>query len=112
MQLMPATAEDIATRMGMTDFDPQYVWMPQVNIAIGAFYLNMLVEMYGCVNLALAAYNAGQGRVNGWLRDPEISHDGQNLHAIPFPETHNYVRRVNRNLRVYRFILAATGRAN
>lgn len=112
MQLMPATAEEMAQQMGLVDFKPEDVWNPEVNIALGSFYLNRLVNIFGCIELALAAYNAGQGRVNGWLRDPEISHDGVRLDAIPFPETYNYLRRVRRNRRVYEIILTVTGRAS
>ncbi|MCL2576950.1 MAG: lytic transglycosylase domain-containing protein [Defluviitaleaceae bacterium] len=111
MQLMPATAADVASQMGMTDFQPEDIWKPEVNIALGSFYLNRLANMYGCTQLALAAYNAGQGRVGSWLANPEFSQDGKKLDVIPFPETHNYLRRVNRNERVYRAILNVTGRA-
>jgi len=107
MQLMPATAADIARRMGKTDFDPDDVWCPEVNIAMGIFYLNWLKNRYnGDVNLALAAYNAGLGRVDGWLRDPEISSDGVTLDNIPFPETYNYLQRIQQFQRVYRMLLA------
>ena len=107
MQLMPATAEEIAVLMGMTDFQPEDVWRPEVNIAMGSFYLNRLKARYnGCLELALAAYNAGQGRVNSWLADPELSSDGVSLDRIPFPETYNYIRRVRRNIRVYDILLA------
>ena len=114
MQLMPATAEEIAMFMGMADFEPEDVWIPETNIAMGSFYLNRLYSMYGCVVLTLAAYNAGMGRVNGWLANPEMSADGQRLDdisVIPFPETYNYIRRVARNQRIYNIILTVTGRA-
>ncbi|MCL2405637.1 MAG: lytic transglycosylase domain-containing protein [Defluviitaleaceae bacterium] len=106
MQLMPTTAEWLAGLMGKQDFDPDSIWDPQVNIAMGSFYLNWLKRRYqGDINLALAAYNAGQGRVNSWLADPEISSDGRTLDIIPFPETRNYVERVEINRRVYAVIL-------
>jgi len=111
MQLMPATAEDIARQMSMTSFQPQDVWQPEINIAMGSFYLNRLANMYGCVELALAAYNAGQGNVNRWLANPEFSGDGKSLSVIPFPETENYLRRVKQNQRIYNIILNMTGRA-
>jgi len=111
MQLMPATAAEMAQQSGLADFQPDDVWLPEVNIRLGVFYLNRLMNLYGCIELALAAYNAGQGRVNGWLRDPEISPDGETLYAIPFPETYNYLRRVRRNRRIYEIILFVTGRA-
>jgi len=110
MQLMPATAEWMAERMGKTDFQPEDVWKPEINIAIGSFYLNWLVNYYnGNIDLALAAYNAGLGNVNRWLDDPAFSADGQNLDEIPFPETYNYLNRVRLNQQVYTKILAVRG---
>ena len=107
MQLMPATAEWVAELMGMEDFEPEHVWKPEVNIALGSFYLNRLKRTYnGDINLALAAYNAGLGNVNSWLRDPEVSADGVTLDSIPFNETYNYLRRVTFNQRIYEIILA------
>jgi soluble lytic murein transglycosylase len=111
MQLMPATAAEMATRAGMTDFQPEDVWLPEVNIALGSFYLNRLANMYGCTELALAAYNAGQGNVNQWLADSRYSSDGRGLDKIPFRETENYLERVKRNQRIYEIILFLTGRA-
>jgi soluble lytic murein transglycosylase len=112
MQLRPATAAEQAEMMGMTDFVAEDVWRPEVNIALGAFYLNRLYVMFGCVELALAAYNAGQTKVRGWLNNPEFSEDGESLHFIPYPETRNYIPRVLRNQRIYQFILNVTGRAS
>ncbi|MCL2841088.1 MAG: lytic transglycosylase domain-containing protein [Defluviitaleaceae bacterium] len=113
MQLMPATAEDIAQQMGMTNFHPEDVWQPETNIAMGSFYLNRLVNLFdGNIDNALAAYNAGRGNVNRWLSDPDFSHDGENIHTIPFPETYNYLRRVHFNRRIYNIILTLTRRTN
>jgi len=110
MQLMPPTAAWMAEQMGMTDFDPENVWKPEINIAIGSFYLNWLKNYYnGNINLALAAYNAGLGNVNRWLADPEFSSDGENLDVIPFRETYNYLHRVRQNQQVYEIILTIRG---
>jgi len=106
MQLMPATAEEIAGFLGMDDFKPEDVWLPEVNISMGCFYLIRLKNIFGGdINLALAAYNAGQGNVTRWLADPEFSPDGITLDVIPFRETYNYLRRVRLNYRVYSIIL-------
>ncbi|MCL1862740.1 MAG: lytic transglycosylase domain-containing protein [Defluviitaleaceae bacterium] len=110
MQLMPATAEEMASHMGMGDFQPEDVWLPEINISMGAFYLNRLVARFGCIDLALAAYNAGQGNVTAWLADPQFSADGESLDVIPFPETYNYLRRVRQNQRIYNIILTVTRR--
>ena len=110
MQLMPATAEWLAQLKGMHDFEPEMVWDPEVNIALGSFYLNRLLNMFnGNLEHALAAYNAGQGNVRSWLADPEVSSDGINLDNIPFNETYNYLRRVSFNQRVYEIILRFNG---
>lgn len=107
MQLMPPTAADMAARMGMADFEPHHVWKPEINIAIGTFYLNWLKTRYnGNLDLVLAAYNAGLGRVDTWLADPELSQDGITLDTIPFPETYNYLNRIRQFQLIYRILLA------
>jgi peptidoglycan lytic transglycosylase len=96
MQLMPATADYIAEKSGGTAFVQGDLATPQVNIAYGSWYLRYLLDKYdGRVVLALAAYNAGQGNVDGWLAD--VGARGEQFRAadhIPFPETRNYVRTV------------------
>ena len=110
MQLMPTTAEWVAELMGKTDFDPETVWQPEINIALGSFYLNWLYRYYNNnLDLAITAYNAGLGNVNRWLADPVFSADGKNLDIIPFNETSNYLRRVTTNQRVYEIILRIRG---
>jgi len=107
MQLMPPTAQDMAERMGKADFMHYHIWRPETNIAIGTFYLNWLYARYsGNIDLMLAAYNAGLGRVDRWLADPEFSQDGISLDAIPFPETYNYLNRIRTFQWIYRVLLA------
>jgi soluble lytic murein transglycosylase-like protein len=74
MQLIPTTAQ----RFGAYD-----VFNPQQNIDAGVKYLRTLLERYnGNLDLALAAYNAGEGAV-------------ERAHGIPaYRETRNYVQRV------------------
>ncbi len=92
MQLMESTAAWCSEKSGLPLGD---ILNPAENIALGAFYLGYLCEMYGGnVETALAAYNAGYGRVNSWLRDADDSAEGQTLSSIPFPETRQYVKKV------------------
>jgi soluble lytic murein transglycosylase len=96
MQLLPSTADDIARKSGGTAFVQGDLADPQVNISYGSFYLRYLLQRYGGNTvLAIAAYNAGEGRVDQWVFDAR--HRGEEFdHArhIPFPETRHYVQQV------------------
>jgi soluble lytic murein transglycosylase len=111
MQLMPETAAWAAERMGMTDYNAANITAPRVNIELGCWYLSWLHGHFdGEADTALAAYNAGQGRVAQWLRDAELSSDGRTLDYIPYNETRNYVNRVNTAMPIYRLLLVVFGR--
>lgn len=71
------------------------------NIHCGCALLRRLLDHYGRLEVALAAYNAGIGNVDRWLEEGEHSKDGETLDSIPFPETAAYVKKVLRNRRVY-----------
>jgi soluble lytic murein transglycosylase len=96
MQLMPSTADYIARKSGGTRFTQGDLATPQINISYGSWYLRYLLQKYhGSEPLALAAYNAGEGKVDEWWA--EASARGENFNVarhIPFPETRNYVKRV------------------
>ena len=96
MQILPSTADDIARKSGGTAFMQGDLANPQVNISYGSYYLRYLLRRYGGNEvLAIAAYNAGEGRVDQWIF--EARHRGEEFdHArhIPFPETRHYVQQV------------------
>jgi soluble lytic murein transglycosylase len=96
MQLMPETADYIAQKSGGTAFVQGDLATPQVNISYGSWYLRYLLEKYdGGEVLALAAYNAGEGKVDEWVAGASAS--GERFEAadhIPFAETRHYVQRV------------------
>jgi soluble lytic murein transglycosylase len=86
MQMLPDTAEFVQQRSGIEgDFRD-----PRTNIRLGAWYLGYLDGRYrGNERLMLAAYNSGEGTVDGW-----ISNDGFDIaEDIPFEETREYVER-------------------
>ena len=96
MQLMPSTADYIATLSGGTEFEQGDLASPQINIAYGSFYLNHLLEKYrGSEELALAAYNAGEGKVDEWLGEAAAAGEtfDRDRH-VTFPETREYVSKV------------------
>jgi soluble lytic murein transglycosylase len=84
MQILPSTADFISERSGIEgDYRD-----PETNLRMGAWYLNYLDGRYlGDERLMLAAYNSGEGRVDGWLQDEgfDVRRD------IPFQETRQYV---------------------
>jgi soluble lytic murein transglycosylase len=104
MQLMPSTADYIARKSGGTRFEQGDLADPQINIAYGSWYLRYLLEHYhGNTALALAAYNAGEGKVDEWWR--VASDRGETFRVadhIPFPETREYVGKVLSARRAYR----------
>ena len=103
MQLMPDTADFIAQKSGGIAFRQQDLATPQVNIAYGSWYLRYLLDRYeGSEPLALAAYNAGHGTVDGWLADAAANDREFKVADIPYPETRAYVTKVLDARRDYR----------
>jgi len=94
MQIMPKTGEWIAGK-----FDEDYLegslFDPATNIRYGCWYLGFLMDRYdGSMRCASAAYHAGQGTVDKWLKDPMYSADGKTLDTIPSEATGPYVERI------------------
>ncbi|CAN5713847.1 lytic transglycosylase domain-containing protein [soil metagenome] len=95
MQLLPETAEFVQQRSGIQgDYRD-----PGVNLSLGTWYLSYLEGRYdGHERLMLAAYNSGEGRVDGW-----VSQEGFDIeNDIPFQETRDYVVNVLEARDVYR----------
>jgi soluble lytic murein transglycosylase len=107
MQLMPATANEQAGKLGVAYMSASLTGDPQYNIRLGDAYFARQMDYYGgSYPLAVAAYNAGAGNVNKWLRangDPRTgSVDWLRwIEQIPIFETKNYVQRVLENAVVY-----------
>jgi soluble lytic murein transglycosylase len=96
MQLMPGTADYIARKSGGTRFTRADLATPQINIAYGTWYLRYLLDKYkGNTILALAAYNAGEGKVDEWRAVAAARGETFRVAShIPFQETRDYVHRV------------------
>lgn len=92
MQLMPSTAKWVAYRLDC-EYGNDKLFEPEYNIKIGIYYLGYLKTKF-TGDYVLAAYNAGEGNINKW-----IASDGK----IKFPETRNYIEKVNTAKRIYKF---------
>jgi soluble lytic murein transglycosylase len=108
MQLMPLTANSIANKIQLPFSLERLTDDGVYNVLLGRTYLEKLIDDFGgSYALAIAAYNAGPGRVRQWLRDYGDPRGGNInmvdwIENIPIDETRNYVQRVLENLQVYR----------
>lgn len=95
MQMLPSTYESQCKRLGI-EYNEEDLFDPAKNIDVCTFYLKRMYDMYGDWDHAHAAYNAGYGNVNKWLKNPEYTREGKLINdKIPFKETRNYVKKVN-----------------
>lgn len=99
MQLMDTTAEDLAKN---SDINLDDIFEPDINIQLGSKYISALISKYDSIGLALAAYNAGSGNVDNWIKDGILKKDGSDIEKIPFIETNNYVRKILRDYELYK----------
>jgi len=101
MQLMPSVGQSLAAEKGIGPWNPDLLYDPDVSIKLGTAHLSTLVRKYPEVVKSLAAYNAGESRVEKWstktgANDPEVFTE-----RIPFVETRDYVRTILRNRAYY-----------
>jgi soluble lytic murein transglycosylase len=107
MQLMPGTAREQAGKVGLAYEPGALMSDPNYNIQLGSGYFSRMMDYFdGSYPLAVAAYNAGAGNVNKWLRangDPRTGAISwvDWIERIPLYETKNYVQRVIENAVVY-----------
>ncbi|MET4804954.1 lytic transglycosylase domain-containing protein [Limibacillus sp. MBR-115] len=108
MQLMPGTAKKVAKDLGLPYSSDRLLDDGGYNMTLGSAYLKEMLERFGGSHiLAIAAYNAGPGRVDEWLgRFGNPTTPGVDpvdwIERIPFYETRNYVQRVLEAMVVYR----------
>mgnify|MGYP000917590928 CR=1 FL=1 len=104
MQITEDTGKWIASEMGLSDYTPDKLYEEDYNIKMGCWYLNNLRDEFEDMDLVVAAYNAGRGRVKEWLSSKDYSENGIELSYIPYPETKTYVDKVNTNYNMYRIL--------
>ena len=89
MQLMPDTALFVAQKQNLTNFD---LTNPKENLMLGICYIAYLQQKFDSQKDVVCAYNAGENNVKQWL---------QNGEEIPFNETKNYLKKVERNIKIF-----------
>ena len=118
MQIMPSTGEwlikklisnqgykvaddDFSVNLINSNKDTSELLDVSTNIRLGTYYFSYLLDKFSNFDVAICAYNAGEGRVNSWLADSNYSSDGKTLKKIPYNETRNYLKKVKLNLQIY-----------
>jgi soluble lytic murein transglycosylase len=102
MQVMPSTGRRLARTLRLR-YRASLLFQPDYNLRLGTYYLRKLLDEYGGrVEPALAAFNAGNSRVDVWLEWYKYREPEEFLETIPLTETRGYVQSVLRNAEVYR----------
>ncbi|MCP4229093.1 MAG: lytic transglycosylase domain-containing protein [bacterium] len=94
MQVMPGTGELLGEEVGIEGYSEDGLKDANTNIRLGTYYLGKLDKKYDGDVLALAAYNAGEGRVDSYLGTTEGAPEEIMPSDLPWPETKRYVRSV------------------
>jgi len=102
MQIMPDTFEWIAMKLGESPLEG-LLYDPHTNIKYGTFFLRYLYREFGNWDIVFVAYNAGPNNAKQWLNDPRYTKDNELVIVnIPYEETKNYVKKVNKNIEAYK----------
>ncbi|HTU35363.1 MAG TPA: transglycosylase SLT domain-containing protein [Candidatus Acidoferrum sp.] len=106
MQLEPETGHRMA-HMVRLRYSQDRLFDPDYNIRLGTYYLSQLEKQFGSVEMALAAYNAGEDRVTQWTTGQTYREPAEFVDSIPFTQTREYVEIVARNAAIYRRLYGA-----
>ena len=104
MQMMPSTFEWLTSDEHLGEnLSTKKLDDPTVSIRYGTYYLSYLYKKFDYNwDTAFAAYNGGEGNVAKWLNDKNYSDLEGNLTNIPYKETANYVKKINREIENYK----------
>ena len=95
MQIMPDTGRWIAEQMGLESYKDTDLYQTRTNIRMGCWYLGELDhEFKHNLALVMIAYNAGRGQTHAWMEAYGWDDNFNDLKAIPFPDTREYVAKV------------------
>lgn len=101
MQMMPDTFDWVQSKRGGEAINFDALFDPQTSVDYGTDMLRLLFDEFETQDNVLCAYHAGWGSAQRWLKNPEYAPDGENITAIPFPDTAHYVDKVSRAIVIY-----------
>jgi len=102
MQIMPDVGRSLARSRGVRGYTDERLYDPALNIRLGTIHLASLLRGGRPFVHVLAAYNAGESRVEKWKRKAGAGDPEMFTERIPFVETRDYVRAIVRNQAFYR----------
>jgi soluble lytic murein transglycosylase len=102
MQLLPSVGQEVSRNLSFVLWNPALLFDADANLQLGTAHLASYFKQYGALPRVLAAYNAGGSRVTRWVTKPGTNDAELFAERIPFAETRDYVRIVQRNAEVYR----------
>lgn len=113
MQLMPATAKQVAKKLNIKYNKNKLQTNAKYNITLGAYYINSLLKKFNnSYIVAIASYNAGPKNTKRWLKENGDPRQSSDIHQaidwveqITFSETRNYVQRIIENSVIYQHLL-------
>ena len=105
MQLLPQVGKGLSREMKMGRFSTDDLLIPGTNLQLGTRYFKRIVDHYdGQIEYALAAYNAGENRVEEWRKAGNFKDREEFVESIPFTETREYVQAILRNAVFYKLL--------
>ena len=111
MQIMPATGKRLARRLGIKGFSTGHLYRADTSLRLGTFHFRKVHDQFERrIEYTLAAYNAGERRVEEWLTWEDFSDAEEFAETIPFAQTRGYVQAVFRNAEVYRSLYSEAGK--
>jgi soluble lytic murein transglycosylase len=105
MQIMPATGENIARQIGLSDYDDGMLYDPEISIEMGIYYLDQQLDNFnGNLIYCLGAYNGGPGAMSSWLSRFGGKSEDEFIEHITYLETKEYIKKVMGNYYFYQML--------
>lgn len=99
MQLTDSTAKFVSLMLGVKSYD---IFDETTNILFGTRYLRYLIDRFGDEDLAIIAYNAGEGNLAKWLNKYKNLDKIQFVNSIPYGETRDYFVKIKKTRKKYK----------
>jgi soluble lytic murein transglycosylase len=104
IQLIRTTAKQHAQPLNLPS-DPESLKNPEINLRIGTSFMRSLFDRYkGNFAIVPAAYNAGPGAADKWIRERGQLPLDEWIETIPYNETRRYTRRVLQSYGIYAWL--------